>query len=69
MPPIDIATLKAARTGSVAISIFKALNFHEALTARLTEKIPEWFHNELASEGLTIFKDRSGQWYIEPLNE
>lgn len=69
MPSIDVATLKAARTGSVAISIFKALNLHEALTACLTETIPEWFQNELASEGLTIFKDRSGQWYLEPLDE
>lgn len=69
MPTIDIATLKEARTGCVAISLLKVLNLNEALTARLLDRVPSWLDSELANEGVAITKDRSGKWFLEPLSD
>jgi hypothetical protein len=68
MPSIDVEVLKKARTGCVAISLFNLLNFTDAVTARLFDRVPSWLESELANEGVAIVKDRSGQWFLEPLS-
>lgn len=69
MLSIDEATLKEARMGSVPISLLTLLNISDAVTARLLDKVPDWLATELSNNGVAIFKDRSGQWFLEPLSD
>lgn len=69
MLSIDEATLKKARMGSVPISLLTLLNIPDAVMARLLDKVPDWLATELSNDGLAIFRDRSGQWLLEPLSD
>jgi hypothetical protein len=61
--------LQRARRQEIEVSLFVLLNDHDAVVAVLSEAIPDWLRDELACEGVHIYKEKSGAWILAPLDE
>lgn len=68
MPWLDAATLRRARTNPVQVNLADLIGIAEAVSVRLGGAWPDGFLDDLACEGLTIFRD-ADQWCVGPLSD
>ena len=69
MQGITDVILQLARTQDVPISLSELLNEADAVWHLLKNQVPDWLVAELSNEGLTIYKDREGNWFIGKLSD
>ena len=65
----DEDLLRQARRGAIEVSLRDLLGDYDALTAVLSDKVPTWLDEELACEGLQIYRERHGAWILAPLDD
>ena len=61
--------IRQARSQAIEVSLLDLLNRRDATTSILTDKLPAWLHDELACEGVRIYRNRDGAWILAPLDE
>ena len=69
MQGITDVLLQLARAEDVPISLSELLNPVDTVCAILTDQAPDWLTADLSNEGLTIYRDRRGNWFIGRLSE
>jgi hypothetical protein len=61
--------LRQARHDAVVVSLADLLNNRDAVTAVLSDRVPNWLDAELACAGVKIYQERHGSWILAPLDE
>jgi hypothetical protein len=65
----DTDLLRQARRDALEVCLLDLLGSLDAVTAVLSDSVPARLEEELACEGLQIYRERFGAWVLAPLDE
>lgn len=65
---IEPELLRKARAGGTRVEIGTFLTAVEVVIVLVLGELPDWLVDDLAQEGLELVRDRSGAWWLDPLD-
>jgi hypothetical protein len=67
--PTRTSLLRQARYEAIEVCLSDLLNDEDAMTAVLSDRVPDWLCNELVCEGVQLYQERHGAWILAPLDD
>lgn len=61
--------VRHARDQAIEVTLSDFLNKGDASVAWFCREAPDWLREQLACEGVQIYRERNGAWILAPLDE